>query len=66
MDTDFERGADAAIGATQALMAELLRLRERNRQLEVENAMWRTAYERRTQLALAAGLARFVVLGDAP
>jgi hypothetical protein len=52
--------------ATQELLAEVLRLRARNRQLEAENAALQAAYTRRTQLALAAGLVRFVVTGDAP
>jgi hypothetical protein len=59
MDTDTERGE------AQTGMAEVLRLRARIRQLEAENAALRVAYTRRTQLALAAGLTRWVVTGDA-
>lgn len=34
--------------------------------LEAENAALRAAYTRQTQLALAAGLVRFVMTGDRP
>ena len=57
---------DTDRAATLELLAEMLRLRQRNRELEAENAVLQAAYTRRTQLALAAGLVRFVVTGDAP
>ena len=55
LDRSFSAALDDKLALQKCVMA-----------LQAENAALRAAYLRRTQLALAAGLVRFVVTGDAP